>query len=69
MTPEAEKAILNRRIMAKLCETNKEISTAIIVLIKSGSSLESAFDLVLGEGAYAKLAGDVYDAFRVAGAK
>lgn len=43
---------------------NAAISAKIIALKNSGMTLQQAFDAVLGEGAYMKLAGEVYDALR-----
>lgn len=39
-----------------------KISQVIIEAIKCGMSVKDAFDMVLGQGAYEKLAGEVYDA-------
>lgn len=41
-----------------------KISARILVLVQTGMTLPQAFDAVLGAGAYAKLAGDLYDALR-----
>lgn len=43
---------------------NAKISLAILTLVQSGMSLPQAFDAVLGEGAYASLASDLYDTLR-----
>ena len=43
---------------------NSKISAAILANIAAGMTLPQAFDAVLGKGAYAKLAGDLYDALR-----
>ncbi len=43
---------------------NLSISTAIKGFMDLGLSVRDAADLVLGEGASAKLAADVYDALR-----
>lgn len=43
---------------------NAAISAAIMAHRENGMSLRDAFDAVLGEGAYAKLASDLYDALR-----
>jgi len=40
------------------------ISAKILSAMANGMELKSAFDSVLGEGAYTKLAGDLYDALR-----
>lgn len=43
---------------------NAAISARILALMSEGQTLRQAFDAVLGEGAYTKLAGEVYDALR-----
>ena len=43
---------------------NAAISAQIMALVEAGTSLQQAFDAVLGEGAYAKMAGELYDALR-----
>ena len=43
---------------------NAAISAKIMTNVQAGMTLREAFDAVLGQGAYAKLAGDVYDALR-----
>lgn len=43
---------------------NAAISAKILSLKQSGMTLRQAFDAVLGEGAYSKLAGEVYDTLR-----
>jgi len=43
---------------------NTKISARILILVQSGMTLPQAFDAVLGAGAYAKMAGEVYDALR-----
>lgn len=45
---------------------NAKISDRILVLMASGMDVVEAFDRVLGEGAYAKLASDLYDELRAA---
>ena len=40
---------------------NNAISEAIKNLIESGVDIKEAFNSVLGEGAFDKMAGDVYD--------
>lgn len=40
---------------------NAAISAKILANIANGMELQAAFDAVLGAGAYAKLAGEVYD--------
>jgi hypothetical protein len=46
---------------------NAAISAKIVAAMNSGLGLVEAFDSVLGEGAYMKLAGEVYDALRARG--
>jgi hypothetical protein len=43
---------------------NAAISAQIMAHMNNGMTLSEAFDAVLGEGAYAKLASDVYDELR-----
>ena len=43
---------------------NAIISAKILAHVQAGMTLRQAFDAVLGEGAYSKLAGEVYDALR-----
>lgn len=43
---------------------NAKISAAILANVAAGMTLPQAFDAVLGEGAYAKMAGELYDALR-----
>jgi hypothetical protein len=40
------------------------ISTLILDDVAAGATPAQALDKILGEGAFAKLAGDLYDAFR-----
>jgi hypothetical protein len=40
---------------------NAAISAKILDQIKAGKTLQQAFDAVLGEGAYAKMAGELYE--------
>ena len=40
---------------------NAAISAKILAAMQAGMTLEQAFDAALGEGAYLKLAGEVYD--------
>jgi hypothetical protein len=46
---------------------NAAISAQIMGLVQTGMPLRQAFDQVLGEGAYAKMAGELYDALRARG--
>jgi len=41
---------------------NAKISKAILSEVNSGKTIQQAIDTVLGQGTYAKVAGDVYDA-------
>lgn len=43
---------------------NAAISAKILANVQAGMTLREAFDAVLGQGAYAKLAGEVYDALQ-----
>jgi len=43
---------------------NAEISRRILAGIKSGMTMQAAFDAVLGTGAHAKMSGELYDALR-----
>ena len=43
---------------------NAAISAKILANLQSGMTFEQAFDAVIGNGAYAKLAGEVYDAMQ-----
>lgn len=40
---------------------NAQISAAILANVAAGMTIQQAFDAVIGEGAYMKLAGEVYD--------
>ena len=40
------------------------IYARLLVLLQAGMTMPEAFDMVLGAGAYAKFAGDLYDALR-----
>lgn len=43
---------------------NARISAMILAKMQEGMDLRAAFDAVLGEGAYMKLAGEIYDELR-----
>ena len=43
---------------------NSKISARILVLVGGGMTLKAAFDTVLGQGSYDKLAGEIYTALR-----
>lgn len=45
---------------------NAAISEAILIAFAATGSVRLAFDAVMGEGAYDKLAGELYDAIRAA---
>ena len=45
---------------------NQIISAKIAAHLAAGKTIEQAFDAVLGEGTYAKVAGEVYEALRAA---
>ena len=48
---------------------NIRISAEIIKLVLAGQDVRQAFDAVIGEGAYEKLAGDVYNELSARSAK
>lgn len=48
-------------------EKNAMISARILESVASGETLKSAFDAVIGDGAFDALAGDVYDSLRAKG--
>lgn len=48
----------------KTDDKNVVIGVAISMLVKSGVAVDAAFDLLFGEGAYVRFAGQVYDALR-----
>ena len=45
-------------------DKNVVFSAILKTLVESGVAANAAFDMVFGEGAYKKMAGDVYDALR-----
>jgi hypothetical protein len=47
-----------------LVTKNAQISLMILAEYKKTGSLRHAYDAVMGEGAYVKLAGEVYDELR-----
>lgn len=55
-------------IAEELNTTDKSlcINVALAMIVKTGVAVDAAFDLLLGEGAYKKFAGQVYDALRAA---
>lgn len=55
-------------IAAELNTADKEmvINVALAMIVKSGVAVDAAFDLLLGEGAFKRFAGQVYDAMRAA---
>jgi len=44
--------------------TNSKISARILALVAAGEPLEDAVDHVLGAGAFAKMASELYDGLR-----
>ena len=59
-------ANLLNAIAAELNTTDKEmvINVALAMIVKTGVAVDAAFDLLLGEGAFKRFAGQVYDALR-----
>lgn len=53
-------------IADELKSTDKKlvINVALSMLVKSGVAVDAAFDMLFGEGAYKRFAGQVYDALR-----
>ncbi len=45
-------------------DKNLCINVAMSMLVQSGVAVDAAFDLLFGEGAYKKFAGQVYEALR-----
>lgn len=45
-------------------DKNLVISVAMSMLVKSGVAVDAAFEMLFGEGAWEKFAGNVYDALR-----
>jgi len=43
---------------------NAKISARILALVAAGQDVRTAFDNVLGAGAFERLAGDLYDTIR-----
>ncbi len=60
-------ALLNA-IAAELNTTDRSlcINVAMAMLVKTGVTVADAFELLFGEGAYERFAGQVYDALRAA---
>lgn len=48
-------------------DKNLVVSAVIATLVSEGVPVDAAYDMVWGEGAYAKLAGEVYDALHASG--
>jgi hypothetical protein len=48
----------------KTDDKNLVINVAMSMLVKSGVAVDDAFDLLFGEGAYKKFAGQIYHALR-----
>lgn len=57
---------LLNKIAAALNTTNKTvvINTAVAMLVKQGLPVQKAIDLIMGEGAYREIVGQVYEALR-----
>lgn len=55
-------------IATELNATDKEmvINVALAMIVKTGVAADAAFDLLLGEGAWLRFSGHVYDALRAA---
>lgn len=55
-------------IAAELNTTDKEmaINVALAMIVQTGVAVDAAFDLLLGDGAFKRFAGQVYDAMRAA---
>lgn len=53
-------------IAEELNTTDKNlcINVALNMLVKTGVSIDDAFDLLFGEGSYKRFAGQVYEALR-----
>lgn len=49
---------------AQTTTKNAEISRRILAAVASGMDLQAAMDSVLGDGAYAQIAGEIYDSIR-----
>lgn len=47
-------------------EKNAQISALILRRVAAGQTLQQAVDSVLGAGTYARVAGEVWEAFRAA---
>ncbi|CAB3784149.1 hypothetical protein [Pararobbsia alpina] len=43
---------------------NQIISARILAAVANGKTIEQAYDAVMGDGAYLKLAGEMYDELR-----
>lgn len=48
---------------------NQIISAKILLEMQKGKTVDQAIDAVLGAGAYAKMAGELYDALRAKSTK
>ena len=42
-------------------DKNTCINVAVLMLVDAGKSVDEAFDMIMGDGAYEKLSGDVYE--------
>ena len=52
--------------LLKTTDKNLVISAVLKTLMSTGIAVDVAYDMVFGEGAYQKFAGDVYNALRAA---
>lgn len=49
-----------------ISDKNTCISIAIKMIVDAGQTVDKAFDLLFGEGSYAKMASDIYDSIKAA---
>jgi len=50
-----------------MTDLNTKITAAIVAKLAQGMDVKQAIDAVMGEGAYVKVAGHIYDALRAKG--
>jgi hypothetical protein len=50
-----------------MTDLNTKITAAIVAKLTEGLDIRQAIDAVMGEGAYVKVAGQIYDALRAKG--
>jgi hypothetical protein len=62
--PKTVNKIIDKLMFKTLTSDQKNvvISTTIMTLVNNGCDIKLALDLVLGEGTYEKIAGEIYDA-------